>query len=71
MTVLKSADGRYFDIPEDIIAKYLVEDISLPGNIDNPEDWQDKQGGDVSGQSDGKSKARPVPPRTASLGVRG
>lgn len=71
MTVLKSADGRYFDIPEDVLAQHIIEDTALPDNIDNPEDWQDKQGEDVSGQSDGKQKPRPAPPRTASLGVRG
>lgn len=71
MAILKSADGRYFDIPEEIITNYLIEDISLPENIDNPEDWQDIDNDDVSGQSDRNKRPRPRRPREVSLGVRG
>ena len=54
MTLVKTSDGRYFDVPEDVLKDYLVEAGDLPNYIDNPAAWEeggDEEDDDVTGQN--------------------
>lgn len=41
MPILRTADGRYFDVPENVLLDYKLHNNQLPAYITNPNDWID------------------------------
>ena len=39
MPIVRTADGRYFDVPENILLDYKINNNQLPAYITKPNDW--------------------------------